>query len=110
MPDSRDNGADPIGVQLAQQMVENLILLNRNMELNRKLHVELREGIDALCFEFEVFAKAMSILADVRNTKRSLSLADFVDAYSSADEELSEDEDDDDDGEKVEEPEPVGRG
>jgi len=87
MPD-KDNGADPVGVQLAQQMVENLVLLNRNMELNRKLHVDLRDVIDALCAEFEVFARTMSILDDVRGTKRTLNLADFVEAYSSADEEL----------------------
>jgi hypothetical protein len=104
---STDN-SDPgsVGVELMKELVKNLVLLNRNMELNRDLLLEMRdslqtgvevqkslyEAMDSTAGELSVWGRAMEILADVRDTKKHIALADLVMAYASADEEMSEEE------------------
>lgn len=103
-PENHDPGN--IGVELMKELVKNLVMLNRNMELNRELMLEMRdtlqtgvevqkslfEAMDATAGELSVWGRAMEILADVRDTKKHLALSDLVMAYASADEEMSEDE------------------
>jgi hypothetical protein len=101
-----DPPGDNIGVEMMRELIKNLVLLNRNMELNRDLMLEMRdtlqtgvevqkslyEAMDATAGELSVWGRAMEILDDVRDTKRHLTFTDLVVAYASADEELSDDE------------------
>lgn len=101
-----NNGPDNIGIELMRELIKNLVLMNRNMELNRDLMLEIRdtmqaqvevqkalfEAQDATAGELSVWGRAMEILDDVKGAKKHLSISDLVTAYASADEEMSEDE------------------
>lgn len=122
-----NNTADNIGVELMKELVKNLVLLNRNMEVNRDLMLEVRDLLseeielrrthmeieDNLCGEIGVWGRAFEILDDVMGTKKSPSVSDLVHAYASASEEMSDEEDepgDEDPEVPKDEPDPVGSG
>jgi hypothetical protein len=100
---SVDDDPGNVGVELMKELVKNLVLLNRNMELNRDLMLEMRDALqtgievqkslyeaeDAVAGELSVWGRAMEILNDIRDSKRNLSFSDLVAAYASADEEMS---------------------
>jgi hypothetical protein len=106
MPQDGGDTTSSVGVELMKELIKNLVIMNRGMELNRDLLIEIRdmmqvstdvqkalyEAEDAVASELSVWGRAMEILADVRDTKKHLSLADVVSAYASADDELGEDE------------------
>jgi len=109
-PNSHDPGGN-IGLEMMKELIKNLVMLNRNMELNRDLMLEMRDTLqtgvevqkslyeaeDSMAGELSVWGRAMEILADVRDSKKHLSLSDLVAAYSSADDEMSEEEPGDED-------------
>lgn len=101
-----DRDPNNIGVEMMKELIKNLVILNRNMELNRELMLEMRDALqtgvevqkslyeaeDAVAGELSVWGRAMEILDDVRDSKKHLSVSDLVAAYASADDEMSDDE------------------
>jgi len=108
MADGNAHELDP-GKELAVGLVQNLAEANRNLEIGRKISMELGEQVDTLVGYFEVFSRAMELLDEQRGKK--LSLADFSRAWVDAEGEVFGDDDDDEGGEAVPvEPTPVGDG
>jgi hypothetical protein len=110
-----------VGMLLAKELVENLAVMNKNMETNRELLIEIRDLIaeqvetnkvltvacDELAGRIQVFTIAADIVSDIANGSKNVTVADLCHAIVAADKETfpDDDEDDDDDG-----GEPVGGG
>lgn len=91
-----------VGAHMAAELVKNLVLANENMKKSQEILTDVRELLDELCGHFSVLGRTMEIVAEKRaEGKTKLTLADFVDAWIEADEEiLGEEEGGDEHGEE----------
>jgi glutamyl-tRNA reductase len=97
MPET-PNGETP-GAVIAAQMLENLILLNRNIEKSHQMYESLAASIADLCDYHETYMRAMEIMIEQSDEGKSkFTLADLARAMSEAaaevmpEEEAEEDE------------------
>lgn len=95
--------ADSAGAQLATALVESLVLLNKSVRVLTKVIKRQALINDDLTGRFEALGNAMDMLAELSQTKKSLTFADFAQALATAnaqifgDEEISEEEDGEED-------------
>jgi hypothetical protein len=88
------------GTQLAAELVRQLAILNENMEANREIFLEIRDGLDELAGHHEVVSRAMELLLDQADEgKLKWSLRDLASAMVAAADEImpAEDEPGDED-------------
>lgn len=99
-PNGRTPDPESVGNQLATELVKNLVILNRTMEENQKLSVEIRDALDQFCGHMEVVNRAMEIVVEKREEgKVKFTLADFADAMVEAADEIMPAEEDEPGGE-----------
>ncbi len=98
MPDS-PNGETP-GAVIAAQMLENLILLNRNIEKSHQIYETLASSIADLCDYHETYMRAMEMLVEqAEEGKSKFTLGDLAKATAEAASEVMPE-----DGEEEDEP------
>lgn len=97
-----DDSVNSLGAEILKDLVKNLVLINRNSEMNRDLFIEIRdllserldvekktlEALDELCGRFEAVSATFEILRDVGGNGKRLSWSDFLHAYTSAEEQV----------------------
>lgn len=95
---------DSAGAQLAAALVESLVLLNKSVSILTKVIKRQAVINDDLTARFEAFGNAMDMLAELSQTKKSLTFSDFAQALATAnaqifgeDDGLSEDEEQEED-------------
>lgn len=97
MPDPQ-NGADPVGPALANEMLQNLIRLNANIEKSHQIYETLAASIADLCDYHETYMRASEILMEqAEEGKSKFALLDFAKAVSEAAAEVMPEEGEDDD-------------
>jgi glutamyl-tRNA reductase len=100
MPTDAPNAETP-GAVIAAQMLENLILLNRNIEKSHQIYETLSASIADLCDYHETYMRAMEILIEqAEEGKSKFTLGDLAKATAEAAAEVMPDED----GEEEDEP------
>jgi glutamyl-tRNA reductase len=101
MPE-QPNGETP-GAVIAAAMLENLILLNRNIEKSHQLYEKLADSIADLCDYHETYMRAMEILIEqAEEGKSKFTLGDLAKATAEAATEVmpEDDEEEDEPGEE----------
>lgn len=87
------NGETP-GAVIAAQMLENLILLNRNIEKSHQIYEKLADALEDLSDYHETYMRAMEILIEqAEEGKSKFSLADLARATAEAAAEVMPEED-----------------
>jgi hypothetical protein len=99
---------DGVGIELAKDLVTNLVQANQNLAIGRELFIEMRDLLEELCGHFNVVSCTMNKLSEQRGKK--LGIADVAEAWVEAEGEVFGEDDDDDGGEEVEQPDPVSGG
>lgn len=93
------NGETP-GAVIAAQMLENLILLNKNIEKSHQIYETLAASMADLCDYHETYMRAMEILMEqAEEGKPKFAMGDLVKAMAEAAAEVMPD-----DGEEEDEP------
>lgn len=114
MPSGDGAEQNPVGAQLALELLHAIQESNKNAAATREVLIELRdliekdtetrevliEATDELCGRLEVLSVASDILADVAGNGKRVDLADFTNALNQATKKVFPDDEDggDDDG------------
>jgi len=125
MPPGDEAEQNPVGAQLALELLHAIQESNKNANATREVLIELRdlmekdaetrgallEATDELCGRLEVLSVTADIIADVSGNGKRVDLADFTNAINQATKEVfpdDEDGGDDDDEDDPDAGDPVG--
>jgi len=87
------------GEQLALEMVQQLAALNQNMAARIELEKSQLALIDELNGRLETLTRACEIMGDkIADGKPKITIADFAEAMTQADEEIMGEEEEEDEG------------